>query len=450
MVPAVELGRRMKTGGLLLLCFILLAGVSGCAMQQYLASPFRPRCVLPPEITEQQLIAWLNQQTAQVRNWRSTNVRVSSSSGGIPVRLSAVLAVERPANFRMMAKSIAGREADMGANAEQFWFWMRRTEPRHVFTVHRTQMAAVRQQMQMPLDPDWLMQVLGVMPLPEGDVFLQPREPDSNLLALVVEGFSPTGEPVRRVIQVDACHGRVITQSLHDSRGQLLARATFNDYRPCSGSEILLAHRIEFDWPQTGAAMTLTIGSIDVNNAALPEQLWTIPDIPGYPKHELGRHMAGGIAPAGARDSYVPHAAGGSSQVMQASAAAMAYGETATEPEWSEEPPFEDEAAPFSTAENDDRVARPLPPGDAAAGAYGAGGTSPGSIGRAAATNGAAPFPEGAFNESPRSTDSSPGRARLEGFPPPARNEDAKLPRPSPPGDNAPTGRVTLPAVRPF
>ncbi|MCA9118029.1 MAG: hypothetical protein KDA79_23315, partial [Planctomycetaceae bacterium] len=282
----------MRTRSLLLLvCVSLTAGTSGCAISQYLARPLRPRCVLPPTITEQQLVAWLNQQTEQIRNWRSTDVRITSSSGGIPIRLSAVLAVERPANFRMMAKSIAGREADLGSNQDQFWFWMRRSEPKHVFSVRHENMRTVGHQMQIPFEPDWLMQVLGVMPLPQGDAFLQPREPDSELLALVIEGIGPSGEPTRRIIQVDSCYGRIISQSLHDAGGNLLARATFNDYKVCGETGVMLPHRIDLDWPQTRTAMSLHMGSIELNNPALPQQLWTMPEIPGFPEMELGRNL---------------------------------------------------------------------------------------------------------------------------------------------------------------
>ncbi|MGH7127554.1 MAG: hypothetical protein ACREIV_03230, partial [Planctomycetaceae bacterium] len=117
-------------------------------------------------VSKEELIARLNTNITKVYSWRSTNVDIHARGPlGLPVKLDAQIAVEAPRNFRLRARSFAGDEADFGSNSERFWFWIRHTRPKRVFTARHEEADRAIARLPIPLRPDWLMEVLGVVPI---------------------------------------------------------------------------------------------------------------------------------------------------------------------------------------------------------------------------------------------------------------------------------------------
>ncbi len=282
--------RRRVVNSLLLTLLLCVAG-SGCLPTRGLFSPFplpassRP-CQLPPNLTKSELVQHLNDNIDRLGAWRSSAVEVHAR--GMPAKLSAVIAVERARNFRLRAKSLIADEADLGSNNERFWFWMRRNPQKYVFTADHNQLHTVQQMMRIPFQPNWLMEVLGVVRIDESQFVMQPETSNEGIVSLVSDRVSPAGHRVRRVIRVDTCRGHVVAHELYDDRNRLIARAKLNDYQRDVSNGVLLPHRIHLDWPQTATTMTLTIGTIEVNPTFMPEQMWQPPKIRGYPVFDLG------------------------------------------------------------------------------------------------------------------------------------------------------------------
>jgi hypothetical protein len=196
-----------------------------------------------------------------------------------------MLAVERPRNFRLMVRGPVGQEADFGANDERFWFWIRRNEPKHVFFARHADAGHVQQ---LPFQPDWLMEALGVVPIIEEEWLMQPVSA-SGLVSLVSERVSATGQPVRRVMIVDPCQGAIVAHELHDPVQGLIARAELNDYRRDPQSGIMLPHRVNLDWRQANMSMTMRIGPIEVNPSHFDATVWELPSYGNeFPPLDLG------------------------------------------------------------------------------------------------------------------------------------------------------------------
>lgn len=288
-------GRSMlRLLGLMLCALSVGGGLSGCRwLFRGRGGAFGPGvpCRLSPGMTLSQWVDTLNANIGRVYAWKSADVKIHAR--GMPGALSAQIAVESPRNFRLVAQSLTGIEADLGSNPERFWFWMRRSDVRRVLFARHDQMHRVRNRLAIPFQPDWLMEVLGVIPFDEEELTLERSGPASETVRLVAQRLSPTGRPVRKVTVVDACHGRILEHALYDADGTRIARAVLDDHRLEADTGVILPHRITLEWPQAGLHLTIRIGRVEVNPAGgIPAQVWAMPEIPGYPPLDLGAASA--------------------------------------------------------------------------------------------------------------------------------------------------------------
>ena len=288
-------------------CALLIAqGVAlpGCFRNlNFPHNPFvsTPPCTLPPNLTKTQIVAYLNRNISALHSWRSTDIRITTAGpGGIPINLHAEIAVQSPRNFRLIASSIGGNEADLGSNRERFWFWMRRNKSRHVFTALHSQSEQAQERLMIPFRPDWLMEALGVVPLDDQQFEMQ-QTTDPKVVQLISERLSPSGQLVRRVIVVDVCRGHILSHNLQNETGTILARAGLDDYRIDPASGLSLPHRIHLRWPRARLTLTMRLGTVDVNPQQIPEQTWRLPTIPGYSLLDLGRRPSSPRRMAGRR-----------------------------------------------------------------------------------------------------------------------------------------------------
>lgn len=278
----------MKYSLLVTFLFIL----SACSSMRTFLPQRPPECVLPPNATYTQIINHLNSQTAGVYGWQSPNVRIKArQKGGIPISLNAMLAAEQPKRFRLLAKSPLGAEVDFGSNNERFWFWAKRSDQKRVFTIRHDQYQSMGSQLNIPFEPDWILEALRIIPINEQELEIRKEGQNSPNIKLISDRLLPNGKLVQKIIVVNLCTGNIIEQSLFDSQGQRLATATLGEYRVCTNSNAVLPHVIKLDWPQAGVVLTMTMANIEVNPASVPPEVWGLPQYPGYPVMDLGANF---------------------------------------------------------------------------------------------------------------------------------------------------------------
>ncbi|MFQ5731862.1 MAG: hypothetical protein ACE5KM_07895 [Planctomycetaceae bacterium] len=254
----------------------------------------RPPCVFETRPTKRELVDYLNRRTRQLASWRSNDASVKTYTAlGLPIRLSAMISVERPRNFRLVAHSAFDHEADFGSNDERFWFWMRSSKVKRVFTIRHADLHNVRGRLPIPFRTDWVMESLGVIPLKAEAITMVPGEPGRPIVHLVSEDTTPGGQSIRRVIVVDYCAGQVTRQSLFDSDGQEIARADFSRFEAAANAPLILPHRIDLKWPKAKTEMSLTLGTIEANPRNVDPSLFALPSIEGYPVWQMGTHVVG-------------------------------------------------------------------------------------------------------------------------------------------------------------
>ena len=238
---------------------------------------------LQPNVTKPVLVARINENADRLQSWRST---ASVKVAGALTDASAEIAVERPRNFRMRATSVRGEEADIGSNHERLWFWFRDGGRPEVVTVRHEDVGRV--QLPIPFQPDWLMEVLGIVQLDPNQMTLQPVS-GNGTMSLISEGVSPGGQPVTRIIDVEPNYGLILAHRLYDAGGLPIASAKLDQHWRDPASGAILPRTIEIDWPQARMSMRLRLGRIEVNPASLPESLWQVPTT--SPQLDLSRQL---------------------------------------------------------------------------------------------------------------------------------------------------------------
>ncbi|MBL4883391.1 MAG: DUF4292 domain-containing protein [Planctomycetaceae bacterium] len=288
----ISTGWARKCASCCLMLICLLAS-SGCNIASSGYRPQWPQMLhrstkIPTEATKEEIIAYVNQHIEPIHSWQSTSARVRVS--GVPVSLNAMLAVEEPRKLRFTVSSgLSGQsEFDIGSSSEELWFFVKRMEPKAIMTVKHSELEQIQNQMPIPFQPEWLMEVLNVSTIDasEADLVRDPDNPYS--VQLVSHHRNEQGQETRKIITVDLKKGEVREHQLYDSEHRLLASAKLTDYRQFPNTKARLPYDIRLEFAQQDKTMHIELKSVEINPPQLPDKLWAIPQMAGYPVRHLG------------------------------------------------------------------------------------------------------------------------------------------------------------------
>ncbi len=272
------------------LATLALLSAAGCTIP----APFTRNDLgpsLPANASAEEVVRRVNTNIDRLWAWRSNDVRISGQS--MPVHLGGQIAVERPRNFRLTAGILGmDEEADFGSNTDWFWFWVKRAnahgQPSYVYQARHEDVPNSQMLSQIPFQPEWLMEALGVVPVDARNVTLN-AERNGPYVNLISERLSPSGQTVKKVIRVDLHRGIVLSHSLYDINGSLIARASLDQHFRDKQTGIVMPHLIALEWPQANLKIKLEIGQIDVNPTTIPPRNWQVPKKdPYYPAFDIG------------------------------------------------------------------------------------------------------------------------------------------------------------------
>jgi hypothetical protein len=294
-------GTQKRNGFVLWAAALVLVAACGCSV----SAPFTKNDfgqAMPANAPVEEVVRRVNANIERLQAWRSNDVRISGQS--LPVHLGGHIAVEAPRNFRLTAGILGmDEEADFGSNNDWFWFWVKRGnangQPSYVYQAKHEDVQNSQMLSQIPFQPDWLMEALGVVPIDPQHVTLR-AEPHSQIVNLISERLSPSGQSIKQVIRVDLRRGIVLSHSLYDINGNLIACARLDKHYPDKATGIPMPHLIALEWPQADLKINLEIGQIDVNPTSIPPQNWVVPRKPYYPAFDIGARTRRAAQIAGA------------------------------------------------------------------------------------------------------------------------------------------------------
>ena len=298
----------MKHSRLILMTLALLA-FSGCAIQNRLfpPAPFSNRApsVLPPDASKEHIVQHINrnilgsESQAGLKSWYSTSVKLSSHE--LPIPVPAKIAVEAPHHFRLrVSDPIGGSEqVDVGSNEEHYWFWAKGSK--NVILASHDDLPMAQQLTKVPFHPDWLMEVMGVVPIDATGMTLSRSNPNSPIVELVQEIPSPNGETISKVVRVNSCHGIVVEHALY-KHNRLIASARLGNHRIDEATGIVTPRTIRLDWPDMQQHFTMEFHDMWINHVQ-PPQAWQVPEKHDCPPIEfrqlLSQAHGSGFTPFG-------------------------------------------------------------------------------------------------------------------------------------------------------
>ncbi|MCG6155696.1 hypothetical protein [Rubinisphaera margarita] len=274
---------------MLLLCACVLpgCGTSSWGVRSQWTSMLHRSSKIAPEATKDQIVTQVNESLVPIHAWRATSAQVNVS--GILVPLKAMVAVEEPNHLRLTVSSgLAGPELDLGSNNSGIWFWMRQAEPKAILSVSHENLTAVQRDFPVPVQPEWLMEVLCVKPIDASKAELV-RNPDQPYtVKLVSHHTNESGVTVRKISTIDLRKAEVTGHELYDAEHRLIASAELSNYKEFPNTTARLPHKISLRWEQQDMQMTLSLNGVEINPPHMPSAIWDIPQMAEYPVHELG------------------------------------------------------------------------------------------------------------------------------------------------------------------
>lgn len=246
------------------------------------------------------LIAYLNDNANRVKSLRVDDLSVDAALGNQTVGLHGRVYAEKPqginvkaCNFRMKVTALGKEEVDIGSNAQEFWFWAAKNpDPYQYFCSYKDLNEGRIRMMPLPIQPEWVMEAMGLGPYGPADKYKLEADPDSKLLRLVEKTKSPQGYPVRKVIVMNRKEVRAPNPQvtafllLDDATGHEICSAHILSTTQDKTTGAILPYKMEINMPTQKMSMKLKMDGVTINGKIAPTS-FTRPQLTGVEPFNL-------------------------------------------------------------------------------------------------------------------------------------------------------------------
>jgi len=261
----------MKPASTFLSALLICLCLTGCAFLQKL-SLFKSGGAPPTQTwanastpTLEEITIRVNQNSQRIQNFTTDNA--SLHMPGVYIPLHSRLTFERPKRLRIQgsATSFGNREFDFGSNDELFWLWIRKNEGVMWYCRHEQYpLSPVREA--IPMDPDWLIEALGVVEFKPTDQHFGPTRLNDGNWEIVSHCQTLSGQFIKRTV-IDHKTGWVMRQELYTPQSELIAMTQVTDSRFDRSTGIHYVKRAEVQCQGMTGKMTIDLGAPSFNRA---------------------------------------------------------------------------------------------------------------------------------------------------------------------------------------
>ena len=186
-----------------------------------------------------------------------------------------------------MPSDLTGPEVDLGSNPDLFWYWVRRAQPPAIYYCRHDQFANSPARHSIPVQPDWLIEALGVSEIDPGLPHQGPFPLQGDRLELRTIRETPDG-PVTKVTIFDGAQGWILEQRIFNAQGTLLASAVASQHRRDPLSGLVMPGVVVVNCPSAQFSIRIDLGPVEINRlTGNTANLWMMPQIPGTPAVDL-------------------------------------------------------------------------------------------------------------------------------------------------------------------
>lgn len=235
--------------------------------------------------TQQELLGLF---AARYQSFRQLNASVTVSMSGMP-KVKGDFQLELPNRMRLKAgvMGVSQLGIDMGSNENQFWIWSKASLPGQPPAFYYANHAEFKQSavhQNIPLDPQWLIDAIGMMNPAPTDQFHGPFLGEDGRLKLFTIRATPSGPQIRQTL-ISATTGLIEQQAIYNSANRRLAYSNSKNHKLYSvgqsGQAISLPQQVEIFIDQPGGIEEKIV--IDLGKFAIdslfgdPNKMWTMP-----------------------------------------------------------------------------------------------------------------------------------------------------------------------------
>lgn len=238
-----------------------------------------------------EMVNLLNRNSQQINSLESDFVDITVTQNGQPFGLKGRLAYQKDRNFRMTASAIASTEADLGSNANEFWFYMKRNDPPDLFFCAYEDLPHA--QIKLPLQPDWIAEALCVHSMNPAEYEMREVKGGYEL----VKRINHQGEQLYKGVLVASSGpnaGRVVLYRLFRANGPEVWRAEIGEYQLEKDiGRYTLPYQVKISCPEHKVVIEMKLKDCKVNQLAAGPQIFQRPQ--GYRSQDLAKINPGSV-----------------------------------------------------------------------------------------------------------------------------------------------------------
>ncbi len=222
------------------------------------------------------------------------------------VRVDGHMAIERPRNFKLDIKAEGLSKADIGSNAEEFWFWVANDgkEDKWIYWCNYRDLPASN--LPVTYQPDWILDAMGLNPITPEEVaaIKTGRGPESGTTLLTFPAVRDRGAPYVREMVVSNADRRIKKLNIFsESPRQLIAEAWSEDFRsyPTGRTDSTEVERcdvpqtLRLHWMREQLVLKVAMNEMRINrfDHAMAADIFVEPEMPGYQRMNLAEMSRG-------------------------------------------------------------------------------------------------------------------------------------------------------------
>lgn len=248
-----------------------MAVFSGCNSTKMNLFRGREQAAVPAEApSAAALVNYLNDNADRVQSVRCDALDLQCTQGIRSFGLRGKMVCQKPRNFRMSAEVFGRPEIDLGSNEEEFWFWIPRGAPYQLHCAHTALAEGKVKQMPFPVQPDWIIEAMGLAKCGPADRYQVVPKP--RTVELIEKTQSPLGKPIIKVTEfqrgrADLARGypQVSAHRILDGEtGREICSAQIVQVR-VDQSGAVIPRRVILTCPDDRLKMSMTLDEVTVN-----------------------------------------------------------------------------------------------------------------------------------------------------------------------------------------
>lgn len=208
------------------------------------------------------LIDRINKKNSKIKSLFSADAQVQISH--VPFKLTAEMAYEKDRNFRMVVRSVMGKELDVGSNSDTFWFWSKRMNPPYLHYASYSDLYKCR--LKDVFHPLWMMESLGINEINSNAVVK-----DSPKYLIISEKRRSTSNTiVIKVTLIDKKSEAIVGHYILNE-GKVIVSAEVKEFHPNG-----IPKKIAIIWHEENVSLTWSLNEVRVNCKIDPYN-WRMP-----------------------------------------------------------------------------------------------------------------------------------------------------------------------------